>query len=47
MKKKKKEKMNGSICPACGSTNITQVADHSSSGYNGYVCNDCGTHFGD
>jgi len=33
-------------CPNCNSEKVTQVADHSSSGYNGYVCNDCGTTFG-
>ena len=33
-------------CPNCGSTNLTQTADHSSKGYNGYVCNDCKTTFG-
>lgn len=34
------------ICPSCGSTNLTQIADHSSHGYNGYICNDCKCNFG-
>jgi len=33
-------------CPICASTNITQTGDHSSSGCNSYVCNDCGCQFG-
>ena len=33
-------------CPVCKSANVTQTADHASHGYNGYVCNDCGAHFG-
>jgi len=33
-------------CPNCDSTNIAQVADHSSHGYNGYVCSDCNCKFG-
>jgi len=37
----KKEK-----CPNCGSEDVTQTSDHSSEGYNGYECNDCGTTFG-
>lgn len=33
-------------CPQCGSTELIQTADHSSDGYNGYICKDCGCKFG-
>ena len=33
-------------CPSCGSTNLTQTADHCSHGYNGYICNECKCEFG-
>ena len=33
-------------CPHCGSQNLTVTAEHSSHGYNGYKCNDCGCNFG-
>lgn len=33
-------------CPNCDSFNITQIADHSANGYNGYICNDCKCQFG-
>lgn len=29
-------------CPHCGGSNVTQYADHSSNGYNGYHCHSCG-----
>ena len=33
-------------CPACGSDNTKQLADHCSNGYNGYECEDCGCTWG-
>lgn len=33
-------------CPNCLSGNVVRVADHSSHGYNGYVCADCNTKWG-
>ncbi len=45
MKTKEKIK-HEETCPYCNSNNVTQIADHSIDGYNGFVCEDCGCHFG-
>ena len=33
-------------CPRCRSGNTTLTHTHSSHGYSGYICNDCGQVFG-
>jgi len=33
-------------CPRCHSGNLVVTAEHSSHGYNGYHCNNCGCNFG-